>query len=65
LFVDRTVEKGGAEFVMLETKEGQLARLHPMQDWLLVIAPLATVLYFVEFPGQFMEIVNWLTRYMQ
>jgi len=35
-----------------------------MQDWLLVVAPLAAVIYFVEYPDRFADVMGWLTRWI-
>jgi hypothetical protein len=39
-----------------------LAGNYPMRDWLLVLAPLATALYFTIHPDQFRASLDWLTR---
>jgi hypothetical protein len=31
-----------------------------MRDWLLVTAPPAAVVYFIVYPRQFMDLLNWL-----
>jgi hypothetical protein len=36
-----------------------------MQDWLLLIAPLAVSIYFIEYPDQFAEIMRWLTGWIE
>jgi hypothetical protein len=36
-----------------------------MRDWLLVLAPLATALYFTIHPEQFRASLDWLTRLLQ
>jgi hypothetical protein len=33
-----------------------------MQDWLLTIAPIALVVYFLENPGQLRALMNWFER---
>ena len=32
-----------------------------MQDWVLVIAPLAAMLYFLAFQDQFRELLSWVS----
>ena len=36
-----------------------------MQDWLLIIAPLAITIYFIEYPDQFTGIMGWLIDWMR
>jgi len=36
-----------------------------MQDWLLFIAPLAVAVYFLAYPDQFTEFMNWFARLIQ
>jgi hypothetical protein len=31
-----------------------------MRDWLLVTAPPAAVVYFIAYPGQFADLLNWV-----
>jgi hypothetical protein len=31
-----------------------------MQDWVLITAPLAAVLYFLAFQDQFRELLSWV-----
>ena len=33
-----------------------------MQDWLLVVAPIALITYFLEYPSQMTALINWLER---
>jgi hypothetical protein len=32
-----------------------------MQDWVLITAPLAAVLYFLAFQYQFRELLSWMS----
>lgn len=59
-----TFEKRGRRILWLE-RGGATCGSNPMQDWLLVIAPLATVVYFVKYPDQFADVVSWLSRWIQ
>jgi hypothetical protein len=34
-----------------------------MRDWLLPLAPIATVMYFVVFPHQFSELIAWARQF--
>ncbi len=33
-----------------------------MRDWLLILVPIATALYFTIYPDQFFATLDWLTR---
>jgi hypothetical protein len=33
-----------------------------MREWLLVLVPIALVIYFLVYPDQFHAITNWLTH---
>jgi hypothetical protein len=33
-----------------------------MRDWLLLLAPLAAVIYFLVFPDQFSAFMNWAAQ---
>ena len=39
-----------------------LAGNYPMRDWLLILVPIATALYFTIYPDQFFATLDWLTR---
>jgi hypothetical protein len=39
-----------------------LAGVAPMQDWLLILAPIATVAYFLIHPGVFPAFMSWFAR---
>ena len=36
-----------------------------MRDWLLILAPIAVVAYFLVYPGQFTLFLRWLARLLQ
>ena len=33
-----------------------------MQDWLLILTPIATVVYFLVHPGAFSAFMDWFAR---
>ena len=33
-----------------------------MPDWVLIVAPLAVVMYFLIFPSHFTALIDWLVR---
>jgi hypothetical protein len=33
-----------------------------MQDWLLILAPIAAITYFLAHPGEFIAFMNWFAR---
>jgi hypothetical protein len=35
-----------------------------MQDWLLILAPIATVAYFLIHPGAFPAFMDWFARFL-
>jgi hypothetical protein len=36
-----------------------------MRDWLLIAAPPAAVVYFLIYPQQFTDLLNWVGRLIQ
>jgi hypothetical protein len=36
-----------------------------MRDWLLVIAPIGAIVYFVMHPDQFKAFIDWFARLIQ
>ncbi len=36
-----------------------------MRDWLLVLAPIAAIVYFVAHPSEFTAFMNWFARLLQ
>jgi hypothetical protein len=41
--------------------KGELRRVTPMHDWVLITAPLAAVLYFLAFQDQFRALLSWVS----
>jgi hypothetical protein len=44
----------------VERGRGYLAGVMPMRDWVLIVAPLAVVMYFLVFPSHFTALIAWL-----
>jgi hypothetical protein len=36
-----------------------------MRDWLMVLTPIATVIYFVAHPAQLTDLMDWFNRVAQ
>jgi hypothetical protein len=36
-----------------------------MREWLLVLAPVAVVIYFVIYPDQFAALLHWANNFMR
>jgi hypothetical protein len=34
----------------------------PMRDWLLLLAPIALIVYFLAYPDQFSAFVSWASH---
>jgi hypothetical protein len=54
------IERAGTRRIMARADD--LAGVAPMQDWLLVLTPMATVVYFLVHPGAFSAFMDWFAR---
>jgi hypothetical protein len=36
-----------------------------MRDWLLMLAPIAAIVYFLTHPSEFTALMNWFARLLQ
>lgn len=45
---------------MMRRDAGNLWGVMPMRDWVLILAPLAVVMYFLLFPSHFTALIKWL-----
>jgi hypothetical protein len=34
----------------------------PMRDWVIIVAPLAVIMYFLLYPSDFTALIAWLIR---
>jgi hypothetical protein len=48
-----------------EFEGDDLAGAVPMRDWLLILAPIAAIVYFLTYPSEFTALMNWFTRLLQ
>ena len=46
----------------MDGRIGNFATDIPMKDMAMVVAPIAMVVYFICFPGQLGDILEWLVR---
>jgi hypothetical protein len=54
------IERAGARRIMARADD--LAGVAPMQDWLLILTPIATAVYFLVHPGEFSAFMDWFAR---
>ncbi len=50
---------------MHSAMQGRSCRALPMRDCVLILAPLAAVIYFLVYQDQFRELLAWLTIQIQ
>jgi hypothetical protein len=48
----------------IDDGKSQTAQDEPMRDWLLPIAPIATLLYFAIYPQELYALFVWAGRYI-
>ena len=36
-----------------------------MRDWILILAPIAAIVYFLIYPSEFTALMNWFARLLQ
>ena len=48
-----------------ELEGDDLAGGVPMREWLLVLAPIAAIVYFLTYPSEFTALMNWLASLLQ
>ena len=54
------IERAGVRRIMARADD--LAGVAPMQDWLLILTPIATAVYFLVHPGEFSAFMVWFAR---
>jgi hypothetical protein len=48
-----------------EFEGDDLAGAAPMRDWILILAPIAAIVYFLTYPSEFTALMNWFARLLQ
>ena len=48
-----------------EFEGDDLAGAAPMRDWLLILAPIAAIGYFLTYPSEFTALMNWFARLLR